>query len=911
MHSQQAAIAQPQHDSPSFSPHNDPVPTPPDPSPVNDNVLNRPDIAAEEDDDDTLHPIRAAAPSSTSRQLNYANPDFLPQPQPLAAALNASTFPPFNLPPQQDNNNNINLPIATVVAAQPVPPLPSTATTTTNNNNVRTSPRRPRRVDYQSLNNGAATLLVPEVESPQVHTVENPLTKPERFNQNMGTNAIVSCRVDYVFPKKPLKEHYLNQYDAKKRIKFRVVGLQKRKTTSNRTSMVLMLQFINNEGPPDNQSKEWFVSYTNCKLIDKGPPNQQFFPKKKGKKRKRSAARNSGNVSVRPNPMHAVLNRAGEDVPDGDESDAEDFHFIEEQDAPPPPTAAAAPARGIDPRYNVKWDEQFQDQVTIDGRGMREDTKPRMRGIEDPSVLTPTEFFLKFLPTKWMRTSLLPATNEELLLNNLEKTSMGELLGWLGIWINMSLHPGYQPRDFFSLAERDAFFHPPYLGNYMSGKRFEQISSAIKLTSKEPPTYRDRFFWVREMIQAFNDETKDVFVPGWLVVVDESMVAFLNKYCPGWTVVKRKPHPMGNEYHTTADCVTKVIFHIEICEGKDKPKEGEHSTTKYEAEMGSKIGALVVRMTEGLHGSGRAVILDSGFGYVPAVVQLKNKGLYATAYIKKHAHWPKYTKAQEAVDEMQGKDVGVVRVRKGTYPSGEGEEVVYLVAQADSKHTSLMLSNWGTTERVGKKKVRRVGGQLVSFMFTKFSHFYYFGRHGVDDNNRERQGVLSFEEAYRPKEWNLRQFGFVIGASLANAHMAYEYFVNDSETNGVVTSKAEFLREVCKGLMENTEWVEEKREKGRRVGVATPRASSNDDDDEDVELPVCKKMRIPAFRLKWNGEEFPLATQKYQKYRCSGKVGRKRCNEPVRTYCLCKPEAILCDDCLIMHQASRSNMGTN
>ena len=103
----------------------------------------------------------------------------------------------------------------------------------------------------------------------------------------------------------------------------------------------------------------------------------------------------------------------------------------------------------------------------------------------------------------------------------------------------------------------------------MSRRRFLHIGSAITLIKNEPPNYCDRFFWVREMIHAFNVETKKVFVPGWLCVIDESMVPFLDKYCSGWTCVKRKPHPLGNEYHTTADCVSKVIFHIEICEGKD------------------------------------------------------------------------------------------------------------------------------------------------------------------------------------------------------------------------------------------------------------------------------------------------------------------------------------------------------
>ena len=63
-------------------------------------------------------------------------------------------------------------------------------------------------------------------------------------------------------------------------------------------------------------------------------------------------------------------------------------------------------------------------------------------------------------------------------------------------------------------------------------------------------------------------------------------------------------------------------------------------------------------------------------------------------------------------------------MRKGTYQTGEGTFEVYMVAQADSKHTSLMLSNWGTTDRAGMRKVRRVGGQLVEFLFTQFQHYY-------------------------------------------------------------------------------------------------------------------------------------------------------------------------------------------
>ncbi len=54
--------------------------------------------------------------------------------------------------------------------------------------------------------------------------------------------------------------------------------------------------------------------------------------------------------------------------------------------------------------------------------------------------------------------------------------------------------------------------------------------------------------------------------------------------------------------------------------------------------------------------------MDSGFGYIPSVVQLKEKGLYATTVIKKKTYWPKYTKAIDAVNHMAGMEVGQVQV---------------------------------------------------------------------------------------------------------------------------------------------------------------------------------------------------------------------------------------------------------
>ncbi len=79
----------------------------------------------------------------------------------------------------------------------------------------------------------------------------------------------------------------------------------------------------------------------------------------------------------------------------------------------------------------------------MDGWEMREQSPPKMKGIDNPSTLTEGQFFWKLLRTEWMEKSLLPVTNIQLLADNKKKTNMPELKGFLGCWLNMSLHPEY------------------------------------------------------------------------------------------------------------------------------------------------------------------------------------------------------------------------------------------------------------------------------------------------------------------------------------------------------------------------------------------------------------------------------------------------------------------------------------
>ena len=71
---------------------------------------------------------------------------------------------------------------------------------------------------------------------------------------------------------------------------------------------------------------------------------------------------------------------------------------------------------------------------------------------------------------------------------------------------------------------------------------------SIRYMSKEAPLlFVDHFHEVPEMINAFNNHYSSKYKPLWLSCIDEFMNLWLNKFCPGFMTLPRKPHPFGNK----------------------------------------------------------------------------------------------------------------------------------------------------------------------------------------------------------------------------------------------------------------------------------------------------------------------------------------------------------------------------
>ena len=69
-----------------------------------------------------------------------------------------------------------------------------------------------------------------------------------------------------------------------------------------------------------------------------------------------------------------------------------------------------------------------------------------------------------------------------------------------------------------------------WLHNFMSRKRFEAILKALAITARQPPAFRDRFWEVREVLEAWNSNMTEQFTPSWVSCLDESMSTWTTKY---------------------------------------------------------------------------------------------------------------------------------------------------------------------------------------------------------------------------------------------------------------------------------------------------------------------------------------------------------------------------------------------
>ena len=411
--------------------------------------------------------------------------------------------------------------------------------------------------------------------------------------------------------------------------------------------------------------------------------------------------------------------------------------------------------------------------------------------------MTKLELFLVLFPVEYLSTVLIPETNKELD----QPMDIGEFIRWLGCWFYMACWVGIYRRSILVGRTSDpSIFQgaPFWLNNYMSRNRLDQILVCLRYTNQEV-NYHDGFLHMRQIQEAWNKNMADEFNPSWINVLDESMMEWFNKYAPGFMYVGRKPHPFGNERHTICCGVTSILWRAQIVEGKDRPPQ---LGPKEGAELGATVG-LMLRMCQPIFGTGKAVVLDSGFCVAKGIVALEAKGVFAGALIKKRRYWPKGVPGALIDEHFENMEVGDVDMVMAATEEGKPFKI-FCFKEPD--YVMKIMASWMTLDELEGANTKRVykgaNGQTMSTTFKYRQpfglHFRY--RHQVDDHNNRRHAPISLERTWATKFWPDRNFAWYLAATEVNAALVMGHFQN----GGVLQPSLDFRRGLAKECLENT-----------------------------------------------------------------------------------------------------------
>ena len=496
------------------------------------------------------------------------------------------------------------------------------------------------------------------------------------------------------------------------------------------------------------------------------------------------------------------------------------------------------------------------------------------------------QLFRMCFPEKWIVDSVIPETNKNLGT----PVDLHEFYVWLGCIFFMSCYLGVEDRDlWWSTKPVNMFEGAPFrLNEFMTKTRFREIMEAIRYTSKEAPLlFVDRFHEIREMIDAFNNHYASEYRPSWLSCLDESMNSWLNKFCPGFMSLPRKPHPFGNEYHSIADGDDgkPIMWRVRIVEGKDRPRKPDETfafPTKWEKKVYSNTVELVLDMTEPIHHTGKIVTGDSGFCVAVGVMALHQVGVHGQFLIKKRRYWPKHVPGDYIDSHMMEKPLGETEL----YVQELGGVRFFVHCTRDADYVTKIMSTHGVLQEIQDHPTWRfVEGEWKTFKYAEPFSRHNRAKHWVDDVNNRRHDPIGLEEVWQTKWWPNRQFTFLLSVAEVNCVQARARGRKEAAEPTLT-----FRRNLAMRMLRN-------KIQSNGVAAASPprirRQSST--------IHVLKKRKVQEGKWNFTTRTFKKTKTEYVRHPCS------ECKKGVRTYCACSPGAPLCSVCFGLHLQEHGN----
>jgi Transposase IS4 len=696
--------------------------------------------------------------------------------------------------------------------------------------------------------------------------------------KTLGKGAVVSCKARFLHPSAEIRSRFPNMNDNK-RLENLIVLRKDVRVLNNKPFECIFLQ--SDEVMNDDNHIELYVKSSKLVSVEVEGSSEFFFVEgcQQGQQQE---IENEANPSFTEDIFNTINHRNS--FPTATLYDEELANMLEgdvdiDNDNDP------APENDPD---NIEATNQLTPDVVIQ-RGWghsgvcyrrienARDSKPVLEGInKNTSDLSQSlvNLFDILFPKQFVEDVILVKASQQ---TKLGPISYGEFLRFLGVFFLVGTIEGPDRRQFFASEDVNVFTGAPFrVRAFMSRNRFEDILYSLEYTLRDPPTtYNDRFFYVRDLIDAWNKNMHDCFLPGWVSCLDESMMEWTSQFtCPGFMFVPRKPHPFGNEWHSICCGISGIMYAVELVEGKDSPI----GLTKEFHEMKQKTVALLLRLTKRLWHTGKVVVLDSGFCVLKGLIELRRRGVFAAAMIKKRRYWPRHVDGTMIQSYFEDKEVG-----HADSFGGELDNIPYhIYCMKDDGYVVMLMSTYGTNERKGAEKKRVVKKQRLNFKYPEVVANHYEYRHAVDDHNSKRHSPISFERVWGTKHWKDRVFAFLLSVTEVNVKLALKYFYNVD-----IQSMIEFRKLFAKALIGNEHWIRHEESLRRSDRLAS--------------ISQHKLVMIPAGKKFLNGQ-LVSSKCKYALAKCS------TCKSRVRTYCQCTPGVRLCNECYAKHVVADENL---
>ena len=329
--------------------------------------------------------------------------------------------------------------------------------------------------------------------------------------------------------------------------------------------------------------------------------------------------------------------------------------------------------------------------------------------------------------------------------------------------------------------------------------------------------------------------------------------------------VPPKPHPLGNGYHSIADVdkdgTKPIMWWVNLVAEKDQPKvDGQYIYAPQFKKKGiSPTVALLLEMTEPIHGTGKVVTGNSGFCVTQGILDLHAIGVFGEFLIKKQRYWPKGVPGDYIDQHMSGKKLGAtetfVKVLNGIQ--------FYIHCTWDCDYVTKNISLHGVLDEIQDHPI----WQLVDRTWKTFKYAEPFSHH-----NHAKHWVDNVLEEIWAKN----------GGQIINLHSycseanALQAWAHGKKKGAELTLN--FWKQLAKCMIFN---------KLGDNGVA-PTSPTN-----------------MSRKGSWLGREsFNTVKTPYLCEKCSN------CTQTTREYCTCAPLHPLCRGCFVLHLEEHGGWNT-